>query len=348
MNVLVIGSDRSIANPHSASAHRQIAYGTRLGELDIIVFSLRNQRLSMQTLAIGVRVHPTGSRSRLWYGWDAFRIARGLAKPDVVSVQDPFEAGLVGLFLARWFRIPLHVQVHADFLSPEFAKLSLMNRIRVYLAGIVLPHAARIRVVSPRIEESIAQRYALKVPMIILPIFIDLERFKNASAGELTHRFAQFKQRLLVVSRLEKEKNVELAIKSFEKAAPESACLIIVGDGRERKHLEKNASARVFFEGQRDPAPYYALADLVLVSSVYEGYGLVTIEALGAGKPVLSTDVGIAREAGAIIASPEEFPTMLASWLEEGMREGKLLNYPYHSFDEYVQKYCDDIAASKR
>ena len=344
MNVLSIGSDRSIANPHSASAQRQIAYGTRLGELDIIVFSLRKQKLSEQTLAIGVRVHPTGSHSRLFYGWDSFRIARRLPKPDVISVQDPFETGLIGLLIARWLRIPLHVQVHTDFLAPAFAGLSFMNRIRVFLAGVVLRRAARVRVVSGRIKESVAKRYGLKMPITILPIFVDVERFRNAHAGDLAGRFARFDKRILVVARLEKEKNVALAIESFAEVAPENACLIIVGGGSGRHRLEKLAPTNVFFEGQQDPAPYYVLADLVLVPSAYEGYGIVIIEALAAGKPVLSTDVGIARDAGAIVASPETFARVLAEWFDIGQREGKLLRYPYASFDEYTRRYCEDIA----
>ncbi|OGG58825.1 hypothetical protein A2765_00390 [Candidatus Kaiserbacteria bacterium RIFCSPHIGHO2_01_FULL_56_24] len=348
MHILAIGTDRSLFQPQSASAQRQIAYGTRLGELSIIVFSLREQKLSAQTLAIGVHAYPTGSRSRLFYGWDTFRIVRRLPKPDVISVQDPFETGLIGLLVARWLRVPLHVQVHTDFLSPAFAELSFMNRIRVSLAGIVLRRAARVRVVSERIKESVAKRYGLKMPITILPIFVDVERFRNAAPCGLEARFSRFDTKVLVVARLEKEKNVGLAIESFKKAAPENACLIILGDGSESQMLRQQASANVFFEPWQDPAPYYALADLVLVPSAYEGYGLVIIEALAAGKPVLSTDIGIAREAGAIIASSEQFPATLASWFEEGIREGKLLNYPYRSFEEYVDAYCDDTAASKR
>ena len=100
----------------------------------------------------------------------------------------------------------------------------------------------------------------------------------------------------------------------------------------------------VFFEGKQDPAAYYALADLILVSSHYEGYGLVVVEALAAGKPVLSTDVGVAREAGAIIASSREFSQALARWFEGGPREGVLSNYPYRHFEEYAHAYCADIA----
>ena len=72
---------------------------------------------------------------------------------------------------------------------------------------------------------------------------------------------------------------------------------------------------------------------------------MTIVEALAAGKPVLATDVGVAREAGAIVASPERFAGMLADWFEQGMRVGKLLHYPYQNFDEYVSAYTADILA---
>ena len=183
----------------------------------------------------------------------------------------------------------------------------------------------------------------------MLPIFVDIERFRTIRADPaLDARFAKFPTKLLVVSRLEREKNVALAMRSFAYAAPLNACLIIVGDGGERTALEKLArdeglTGRAFFEGERDAAPYYLFVDLVLVPSRYEGYGLVIVEALAAGKPVLSTDVGIAREAGAIVTTSEKFAERLAQWFKNGSRTAELKNYPYKGFDEYVRAYCEDV-----
>jgi glycosyltransferase involved in cell wall biosynthesis len=72
---------------------------------------------------------------------------------------------------------------------------------------------------------------------------------------------------------------------------------------------------------------------------------MVIVEALAAGKPVLSTDVGIAREAGAIVATEKDFATVLAEWFKNGPRTGELKNYPYKTFEAYVRAYSDDIAA---
>lgn len=350
MRILTIGSDRNVFDVESASAERQKAYGAHFDAFDIIVFSLRTQKYAPTLLSPGVHAYPTSSRSKLFYGFGAIQKAFRLEKPDVVSVQDPFEAGICGLVIASLRGVPLHVQVHTDFLSPTFAEHSFLNRLRVVLAGLVIPRAAHVRVVSSKIKESIEKHYRSSASISILPIFVDINRFRNAQAGDLTHRFRHFRKKLLVVARLEKEKNVSLAIESFAKTAPEDACLIVLGEGKERASLQSltqklGIASRVFFEGSQDPAPYYALADLVLVPSHFEGYGLVIIEALAAGKPVLATDVGIAREAGAIISAHEKFGDSLAEWFQSGSDEGALLNYPYKDFDGFVSAYVADLAS---
>lgn len=270
---------------------------------------------------------------------------------DVVSVQDPFEIGLAAVVGMMGMNAKLYVQVHTDFLSPEYAQLSIVNRLRVLIAGYVLRRASRIRVVSSRLKVALQTRYRLVIPITVLPIFGDPDRFRTASVDpELSRRFEKFKTKVLVVSRLESEKNVVLALRSFASAALPDSCFIILGTGRQREALEAAARAlrvsdRVFFEGTANPLRYYPIADIVLVPSKYEGYGLVIVEALAAGKPVLSTDVGIAREAGAIVTTEDRFADSLAEWFKSGPRIGTLKNYPYKNFDEYVRAYCDDIIA---
>lgn len=347
--VLTVGTEQAVLQRASSVRRRIFAYGALFRQMHIILLS---GKTSVTTDTEGnVTVYPTNSWMKIKRYIDAIKIGKRVEHVDIVTVQDPFETGLVGLMIAQARRVPLHVQVHTDFLAPAFARHSLVNRIRVSLAGFVLRRAARIRVVSPRIERSIRSRYGALAPISVLPIFVDTEKFRTASPGPmLADRFGKFSHRLLILARLEPEKGADLALESFAAAAPGTACLIIVGDGSERTPLTARAqklgvASRVFFEGARDPAPYVALADLVLVPSAYEGYGLVIIEALSAGKPVLATDVGIARDAGAIVSSPEEYVHALAHWFGGGERVGTLKDYPYASFDEYVDAYCADIAA---
>src|SRR3989344_3130494 len=347
--VVVVGTETAVFQEGSPVRERILAYTKCLASTDIIVMC--GKKFEKEQVREHVALYPTNSRTRFMRIFNAIRIGKKLPRADVVTAQDPFETGLAGFFIARALGARLHVQIHTDFLSPHFARLSLVNRCRALLARFVLSRADRVRVVSERIAQSLqTKNYTLKTNPTALPIFVDISAIRAATPSpDLVNHFSKFKTRLLVVSRLEPEKNVALTVVSFARSAPKNACLIIVGDGRERGKLERLAQnegvmGRVFFEGKQDAANYYALADLVLVPSRYEGYGLVIIEALAAGKPVLSTDVCIAREQGAIVVSPERFAGALSEWFKNGPREGHLVGYPYASVEEYVQKYCADIS----
>lgn len=352
--VLQIGADRSkrgILVPGSVAYLRQKAYAAELGTLEIIGFSLKSDGFFVREDRC-MRTLPTNSRSKLLFGLDAIRIARRVPTPEVVSAQDPFETGLVAWWIARTFRVPLHVQIHTDFLSPAYANHSIINRLRVLIAGFVLRRAVRIRVVSERIKYSLTRSYKDLPEITVLPIFAELKS-TDAVDPSLAARFERFAKIVLVVARLEPEKHVALAIEAFAAASPKDACLVIVGSGSERVQLEAltqktAAHDRIFFEREQPAVAYYPLADLVLVTSQYEGYGLVIVEALAHGIPVLSTDVGVAREAGAIIAHPHEFDSALNDWFKNGPEAGVLVGYPYASFEQYVQAYSDDITASVR
>lgn len=335
-------SKRGVLYPGSAAFKRQEAYAAKFGNLDIIGFSQKSSGVA-EYASGGLHIVPTNSDLRFMYGIDALRAAKSLPRPDVVTVQDPFETGLLGWWLARKFGVPLHVQVHTDFLSPEYARLSVSNRIRVLIARVVLRRASRVRVVSLRVKNSIERRYRLSMPITVLPIFVDVAKFQAADPVDWNGLRKKYRFLLLVVARDAPEKNIKLAIAAFEKSAPKDAALVICGDSE-----EKSLEFRRIYCVRGEPAQLYKTTDLVLVPSKYEGYGLVIVEALAAGKPVLSTDVGIAREAGAIVTTEEKFSDALAEWFRSGLRMGELKNYPYKSFDEYVQAYCEDIATCTR
>lgn len=103
--------------------------------------------------------------------------------------------------------------------------------------------------------------------------------------------------RILTVGNLKLEKNHELLIRAFARlAADRPASLVIVGEGDRRAGLEQLArdldvAERVRLPGYLvNPWGYYRSADLFVLSSDYEGFGLVLVEALRCGLRVVSTD----------------------------------------------------------
>lgn len=347
MKILSVSTDRNIFKKGSDVRSRVIDQGSVLDELHIIVFAKKGLGLKKEQIAKNVWAYPTNSLSRWLYMQDAIRLGRQCSGMDVITVQDPFETGLAGRKIAKHIGAKLQVQIHTDFLSPYFVRGGFLNAARVHMAGKTLAVADCIRVVSDRIKESIEKRYSVRVPVSVLPVFVNLERFR----GLVRTKHPRFETTLLVVSRLEKEKNVMLALEAFAKArrAGYNVGLVVVGSGSEEKALQARAQKLgieeyIEFAGWQDDLPaYYAQTDLVLVPSLYEGFGVTIVEALAAGIPVLSTDVGVACEAGAIIAQPADFFAALVAWLESGDRHVEL-KLPLHTDREtYWNAYKDTL-----
>jgi glycosyltransferase involved in cell wall biosynthesis len=101
--------------------------------------------------------------------------------------------------------------------------------------------------------------------------------------------------RILNVGRMTAEKNQMLLLDAFARISGD-ARLIILGEGELRGELEAHAAKlgiadRVVMPGfVIDPTPFYRSADLFVLSSDYEGFGLVLVEAMRSGLPIVSTD----------------------------------------------------------
>lgn len=108
----------------------------------------------------------------------------------------------------------------------------------------------------------------------------------------------EWRSRYIVVGRLERDRNVGLALEAFARAdLPAGATLTIVGDGSARGDLEARAvelglADRVTFTGRvPDVGTYLSAADVFLAPAV-EAYGLAALEGMAAGIPVVAVDQG--------------------------------------------------------
>ncbi|MCH7883416.1 glycosyltransferase [Patescibacteria group bacterium] len=311
MKVLMISRDRKIGDRNSEVAMRIASYGKFVEELYIIVFSkggFQDQHFN------NIFLYATNSRSKWFYIFDAYRIAKRVIRQhhlevrnSLITCQDPFETGAVGYFLKRKFHIPLQLQIHVDFLHPYFKKDSFFDRMRVLMARFLLPHADGVRVVHRRIAESLkAKSYRLKSEPIILPIFIDIEKIRSTIPSfDLHQKYHEYNFIILMVSRLVlPQKNITLAIKSMSEVIKRhpKTLLLIVGDGPARNYLEsmiKDYGLEDNIKIERwtnNVVSYYKTTDLFLLTSHYEGYGMTLVEAAAAGCNILSTDVGIAHD----------------------------------------------------
>jgi len=306
MRILTISTDKKIFEENSPVRQRVFNYGTIVEELHIIVLNKKSKNvLAKKKIKIGekVFVYPTNSQNKFCYILDAIKIASKLKGIDLVTAQDPYETGLIAWRISKKLKTKLEFQIHTDIFSSYFIKHSLANRGRSLVAKFLLPKADHIRAVSKRIKLSLSNK--LQEKTTILPIFTS-PTFIQAfiSQFDLKQRYPQFKFIMVMMSRLEKEKNISMAISAMKKVTkifPKTG-LIIVGSGSLQKTLRRQARRTgleeniIFKKWTNDPITYYKTADLFLQTSDYEGYGLTLTEAILSHCPILTTKVGIVGE----------------------------------------------------
>lgn len=311
LKVLMLSTDADIFTEGSAVRSLMVSYGSLLEELHIIVYT--RPGFSVQKLSDNVTAHPTNTRYRLQY----FTMAKYLGKQIIekmggkplITSQEAM-TNIVARKLAKKFKLPFQAQVHVDFASPYFAQGSLIDGFRAFIYARTLRSADCIRVVSHRIKESI-EKLRISTPATVLPIWVDFPAIEATQARDLHREFPQFNFIVVMAVRLTKEKDVETALRAFSKftlRAPKAG-LLILGDGPLRHRLVQFAALHdvdehvVFLGKQTEPFPYLKGADVVLLTSRYEGYGRVLVEAAAAERAIVTTDVGIA---GSTLKNREE------------------------------------------
>jgi glycosyltransferase involved in cell wall biosynthesis len=230
---------------------------------------------------------------------------------DVVTVQDPFWRGLFAWRLSRNIKANFNVQVHTDLVAQSF--------IRHVLAQIVLRHADSIRVVSEKIREQV-KVFGVRVPVHIVPIYVDIAPFEGLVHIPHPH----FKKTILWFGRFEYEKDPLYALEILKQVRAEGvdAGLIMLGSGALEKELQTAAlqlASWVEVVPWQDPKPYLQMADVVVCTSKHESWGASIVEALAAGVPVVAPNVGIAKEAGAVIADRAQLAEKVTEVLQEGL-----------------------------
>lgn len=315
--LLMISTDRKILEEGSAVRMRQAEYAKDWDEVHIIVFGAIGDEA---VIASNCWSYPTGSSSKLMDPFAAMRLGRFMIEKRGIThmtCQDPFLTSMTGVALKKQFpQVNFEIQVHTDIGSPNFP-YTFGNKVRKFLALNYLPKADHVRVVSNKIRDYLIEKIAIDSTKIeVRPIVVDTEKIKNApviEGADLHKKYPQFEKIVLMASRLEREKNIESAIKAWVKVIEKmpKAGLVIVGSGSRRAFLNalavnlKIEHEVVFVEwiDQSTLYSYYKTADLFLNTSLFEGYGMTLVEAHAAGCQIVSTDVGVAREVDAEIIS---------------------------------------------
>lgn len=343
MKVVTISLDPKMLDSESVPALRARRYGTIVDLYSVIV---PTPALVTTRLSDSVMVYGVGGRLKIVRLWNVYKQILKLVregKCDVLSSSDIYFIGCIALCVARTYHLGFELQV----LGIE--KLSPFRRI---FFSYVLKHTQVIRALSERIKERIITEFGIERERIhVVTIYVDVSTLglserslpeqERVACEKLVGAFKeQYGNRMnfLTVSRLVPIKRIENILHAVRKISREDASVLlhIVGDGPERKSLEKvvvnfGIEQHVIFHGYQSGyalGVLYSECDCFVLASEYEGWSMVVIEAATSGLPVIMTDVGcagefiIAEESGIII--PVSDIRALTVAMERIMHEPKL------------------------
>lgn len=220
-----------------------------------------------------------------------------LFQPDIIHVANPAVLGLGGLYYARKLNIPLVASYHTHL--PQYLHhygLGMLEGLLWELLRSGHNQADLNLCTSTAMVEELTNHGIERVDL--WQRGVDTELFQPCHASqEMRDRLSQGNPDstiLLYVGRLGAEKEID-RIKPILEAIP-NACLALVGDGPNRESLEEHfADTPTYFVGYlrgQKLASAYASADAFIFPSRTETLGLVLLEAMAAGTPVVAANSG--------------------------------------------------------
>jgi glycosyltransferase involved in cell wall biosynthesis len=227
---------------------------------------------------------------------------------DAIITQDPLLTGIIGILLKYRFKIPVIVSLHGDYLNNKFwLDEGIINYFYNFIGNFITKHADGLRVVSQRIKEKMIIWGYPKDKIFVFPVMVELNKFQFESKNNpIKQKYNMFKDIVLFVGRLVKQKNIDNLISAADivlKQYP-NVVFLIIGTGEEQDrlksrvcslHLEKNFKFEGFIDNET-LLLYYNACDIFVLPSNYEGRATVLVEAMSAGKAVISTDISGAKD----------------------------------------------------
>jgi len=249
---------------------------------------------------------------------------RGI-KPDVIHSHHPIWLGDMAADFAQDLGVPLVFTFHTryDAYAQEYVSLvpDLAEVVMQELVGRYLERCAHVVAPTVSIRDFIRRKYDAETPVTVVPTPVDLTMYRDLDSQRIRQGLGlDDAEMLLYVGRLAGEKNLDFLLRAFAQIAAErpQARLVLLGEGPAEDELREMAQrlgldGRVILAGSvphADVPHYAAAADLFVFASVTETQGLVLMEAMAAGTPVVAVEapgsVDMLAQGGGVLVKPRE------------------------------------------
>ncbi len=202
------------------------------------------------------------------------------------------------MLAARGRRLPFVTTLHGT-------DITLVGQDRSYLpvTRYAIENSDGVTAISSYLREKTVQEFAIQRPIEVVPNFVNCDLYTPLTEDDRRSgrvRFAPESEKLLLhLSNFRPVKRVQDVVEIFARVAKEvPAHLLLVGDGPERPNAEYKVHAlglqdRVHFLGKQDEVHrLLPLADLMLMPSKLEAFGLAALEAAACRVPTVATRQG--------------------------------------------------------
>jgi len=219
-------------------------------------------------------------------------------KPDIIHVHHPFWIGSLGVFVVYTYHTRLEHYAHFVFLPGSLFRNIiahfLVRRFANKCDGVIVPTQS---------TEEYLRMIGVKRPTFVQPTGIEFDRFQQVDSKQVEDLRKQQnigdETVFVSVSRLSNEKNIDFmidAMAQLKEQTDKAFRLLIVGDGHQRRRLQgriddMNLQQHITLVGAVPPeqmAAWYRLGDAFLFASQSETQGMVILEAMAAGLPVVA------------------------------------------------------------
>jgi len=226
-------------------------------------------------------------------------------KVDVIHCHGLASMAILSLTAARALGIPHVLTFHTmaseavKYYSPIPVREDIMSGlVWTYLRNLLKRPEVVVTPSSPIRDELIANGVVMKSCEVV-PTGVDCTRYTPEKYDKkFLERYGLAGKRVLLhVGRLSKEKRLDIVLKAIKKLAPSEPDLrlLVVGQGPSADHYKKmckdlGLADRVVFAGflpDNDLPVAYASAEALVIASTFETQGLVVMEALASGTPVI-------------------------------------------------------------
>ena len=326
---------------------------------EVHVITILDEGLPEYTLEEGFSIHRVPCAKSFLRMWFRFFLKIRSINPDIIHVQS-IPLSVPAFFMRIFSNKNYIVWVQgSDIYTPTvFLKL---------FSAALLKKASTIIALTEGMKAEIDKKY--KMNSVVIPNGIELYKFKTELTGLSKLQTGSYSsdtdQNIIFVGTLRQIKGVRYLIEamSIMRLNDPHVELMIVGDGEEKEYLQKltsdlNLNNCVSFVGKvpNDDIPKYMKeADLFVLPSLSESFGIVNIEAMASGLPIVSTNVGglpdlIKDGINGFLVNPRD-PAAIAEKsllilndknLKERISQNNLSEAKKYSWDYVIERLVDE------